>query len=123
MRLLSRLVISTVLASPFLTAHAQIDQAKLNWMRETLAGWETTCREDLHISPEPLPWIIFYDEVRAWHVHPDRKLLPPHRPTKHSLRFAGRLYQIYELDNNGKLWVPGRDPLNLTPQGTAMPYG
>jgi len=40
-----------------------------------------------------------------------------------SIRFAGRLYQIYELDNNAKLWVPGRDPLNLTPQGTAMPYG
>jgi hypothetical protein len=44
MRLLSRLVISTVLASPFLTAHGQIDQVKLKldagntcWLGENLA--------------------------------------------------------------------------------------
>jgi len=108
---------------PCLCAAQGLNEANLAWMQETLAWWEKACREDLRISPKPLPWIIFYDEVHAWHVSPERRLLPPHRRTKHSLRFAGGRYRIYEMDNDGSgLWVPERRPLELKAQGFALPY-
>jgi hypothetical protein len=91
-------------------------------MQDIPTGWEKACREDLRISPDSLPWIIFYDEVRACHVRPEPNLLPRDRSTKHSLGFAGRSYPIFEVDNNAKLWVPGRAPMDLKPQGIAMSY-
>jgi hypothetical protein len=105
------------------SAAQRIDAANLAWMQDTLARWEQACREDLRIPPQPLPWIVFFDESRAWHVSPEIKRLPPHRRTRHSLRFSRARYRIYEVDNaGGALWLPDRNPIPIKAQGFAVPY-
>ena len=99
-----------------------IDTNVLTWMQRTLDAWEATCREDLHISPNPLPWVIFYDSTHAWHVKPEEKQLPPHRQTKQVLVFAGHRYPIFELNHTKELWVPDREPLDLKARAVTMPY-
>src|SRR3712207_2979838 len=94
----------------------------LAWMQSTLAAWEVACRQDLHIAPDPLPWIIFYDDTHSWHIRPDKRLLPLHRRTNYSLRFAGRRYAICEVAHRSGLWIPGRPPLNLKARAVTMPY-
>lgn len=92
-------------------------------MQQILEDWEESCRQDLRIPIDKLPWIIFYDRSFAWHVSPDRRLLPAQqRPTKHVLRFAGRSYRIHEVAHTGRMWVPGRDPIDLPRNAYTMPY-
>ena len=45
-------------------AQRTLDQPTLVWMQAVLNNWEAVCRRDLRIAAEPLPWIIFYDELR-----------------------------------------------------------
>ncbi len=92
------------------------------WLQGILAAWETTCRGDLRIPAEPLSWLIVYDEIRAWHVNPEQRLLPAHKRTSVNLRFSGHEYGIFEVENRGRLWVPGRDPMPIKPQAAAMVY-
>jgi hypothetical protein len=95
----------------------------VEWLQGILNDWEQTCRQDLRISPEPLPWMILFDATRAWHLNADLKLLPkPQRATPYPVRFAGKSYRIYEVTHSGKLWVPDRPPIDLVPIAVAMPY-
>lgn len=94
----------------------------LAWMNDILAAWEQTCRAELGIAPDPLPWIVFYDTAHAWHVKPERALRPAGHQLKQSVQFAGRRYPLYEVRNRGKLQVPGRNPISLAPAAVAMPY-
>lgn len=121
MRLLAALMLTALVPTVFADETA-VDTAVVNWMQSTLAAWEDTCRKDLRISPDPLPWIIFYDSTRAWHVSPDRKRMPPHRKTRQALRFAGRRYPIFDITHTHELWVPGRNALTLKARAAAMPY-
>jgi hypothetical protein len=99
------------------------DPQTISWLQGILNDWEQTCRQDLRIAPEPLPWIIVFDETRAWHIHPDRQLLPkPTRATPHAVRFGERRYKIYEVRHTDKLWVPDRPAIELAPMAVAMPY-
>ncbi len=91
-------------------------------MQGTLDAWQAACVDQLRLSPDPLPWIIVYDEQHAWHIHPDEQLLPAHEKASEHLRFAGREYAIFEVENQGKLWVPGRKPIPIHPQAAAMVY-
>src|SRR2546426_6242281 len=60
-------------------AEPELDQQTLAWIQDVLDNWERACRRDLHVSAEPLPWIIFYDDIQALHLNPDERLLPPHK--------------------------------------------
>jgi hypothetical protein len=92
------------------------------WVQEILSLWQWTCREKLNIAPEPLAWLIIYDETRAWHINPEVRLLPPRHKALGKLRFAGKPYDTYQLINHGKLWVPSGTPLDLKAQAATMVY-
>ena len=95
-------------------------------MQAVLDNWEAVCRRELRIPAEPLPWIIFYDEDRAWHLQAKKRLLPTHEGSTHSLRFTGKAYPLVRVAHqNGKVWVPDREPLPVDvakPRVAAMPY-
>lgn len=122
MRPVRTFILSLAFALAMSAAEPGIDKSVLTWMQGTLDSWEAMCRQELHIPPDPLSWIIFYDSTHAWHVRPEEKLLPPHRRTRERLRFAGRRYPVFEVKHAGTLWVPGRPPLDLKPRSAAMPY-
>jgi hypothetical protein len=123
----SCLLLACLTKTPEVQASEQeLDQPTLAWMQAVFDNWERVCRRDLHVSAEPLPWIIFYDESRAWHLKPEERLLPSHKASSVSLRFAGRTYTlILVAHQDGRLWVPGRKALKIDsalPQVAAMPY-
>jgi hypothetical protein len=96
------------------------DRRTLAWMQSVLDAWQTTTRRDLHVPPQSPPWIIFYDDSSAWHLNPDTAGLPSHTKSKATLRYANRRYTLTRVANDGKLWVPGRDPLPLKPRSVTM---
>jgi hypothetical protein len=98
------------------------DRQAVPAMQAALDRWESVCRRHLRAPVEPLPWIIFFDERYAWHVNPRRDLLPAHEAVSTRLRFAGRARPLVRVKNEGRLWVPGREPLELKPCAIAMPY-
>jgi hypothetical protein len=82
------------------------------WMQESLNNWQSVCEKQLHLEPEPLPWIIFYDDRLAWHVNPDETLLPASRPAGCTLKYNGRRYDVIAIDEHaGKVWLPDRNPI------------
>jgi hypothetical protein len=80
------------------------------------------CRLDLRIAEHPLPWLIVFDEGHAWHLNPDRDLLPRHKKLSNVMRFSGRVYDVFEVVHESKLWVPGRDPISVVPTAVSMLY-
>jgi hypothetical protein len=120
------ILLSYFLATGIDAAQQKLDQPTLIWIQAVLDNWEAVCRRHLRVPPQPLPWIIFYDENFAWHLNPDVRSLPPHEGSTHPLRFSGRVYPLVGMAHqNGKLWVPGREslPVNVTgPRIAAMPY-
>lgn len=100
------------------------DPPTLSWMQAVLDNWERICGHDLHTYLEPLPWIIFYDDVQAWHLMPEKHRLPAHTDLSASLTYAGRTIRLIRVAHReGKLWVPDRDPLDATrPLAFTMPY-
>jgi hypothetical protein len=115
-----------VLATRTDAAQRTLDQTTLVWMQAVLNNWEAVCRRDLRVAAEPLPWIIFYDENFAWHLQPEKRRLPPHEVSSHSLRFMRETHPlIWVAHHGGRLWVPDREPLPVDvakPQVAAMPY-
>lgn len=107
-------------------AQRTLDQPTLVWIQSVLNNWEAVCRRELRIAAEPLPWIIFYDEHSAWHLQSEKRWLPPHEVSPHSLRFMGDTYPLIRVAHQGgRLWVPDRGPLPVDvakPQVAAMPY-
>lgn len=120
------LLACALLATVTHAAPQNLNEPTLAWMQATLDSWETNCRRDLRITVEPLPWVIFYDESRAWHLKAEKRLLPSYEASSHSLRFAGRNYPLIRVARKGnELWVPGRDPIAVDPakpQAVAMLY-
>ena len=109
-------------------SHAQpaLSQSTLAWMQAVLDNWGKICRRDLRLPAEPLPWIIFYDESQAWHLKPEKRLLPSHELSTHSLRFAGKPYSLIRVAHqSGELWVPDRKPIavdSANPRAVTMLY-
>ena len=62
------------------------DPPTLKWMQTVLVRWEQACRHHLNLSPEPLAWIVFYDDKHAWHINPEPTLLPVQRRLSASVR-------------------------------------
>jgi hypothetical protein len=117
---------SVVLAPATGAAQQKLDQPTLVWMQAVLDNWEAACRRELRIPAKPLPWIIFYDEDMAWHLHPETRWLPPHEVSAHSLRFTGEAYPLVRVAHrSGKVWVPDREllPVDVAkPRVATMPY-
>jgi hypothetical protein len=109
-------LLCTLLALATQAAQQRLTQPTLAWMQATLDNWETICRRDLRLPAEPLPWVIFYDETQAWHLKPDRRLLPPHEASPYSLRFARKTYPLIRVTHKGgELWMPDRKPSAVGP--------
>lgn len=93
------------------------------WIQHVLDNWDRVCRQELNISVEPLPWIILYDSTAAWHVNPNRSLLPRHEPTNYRFTFNHRPVTVVRMPQRMTVWVPDRPPV---PMGSlpvaAMPY-
>ena len=116
------LLACAVLATGAQTAEPELDKPTLAWMQAALDNWEAICRRHLHVAIEPLPWIIFYDESHAWHLNPEKELLPPHEAVPASLKFAGRALTLMRVAHDRGLWVPGRAALPVTPRAVTMLY-
>jgi len=96
------------------------DPKALAWMQSVLDAWQTTALRDLRVPLQSPPWIIFYDDSTAWHLNPDTAGLPKHTSSKATLRYAKRRYTLVRVVNDGKLWVPDREPLPLVPRSVTM---
>jgi hypothetical protein len=116
------LLACAMLATGVPATESDLDKPTLAWMQAALDNWEAICRRHLHVAVEPLPWIIFYDEHYAWHLNPEKELLPPHEAASASLTFAGRRYALMRVAHAGGLWVPGREPLPVSSRGVTMLY-
>ncbi len=101
---------------------AAVDSPTLRWIQTALDAWQVACRSDLRITQPTLPWIIIHDEARAWHINPQRNILPRHTRTSQNVRFFGRTYEVLEVINNGSVWVPGREPVAVLPRTVTMLY-
>jgi len=131
-RLASRLVVvgclllaCAVMSCQVGAAEIEPDKATLAWMQSVMGNWEAACRRHLRIPVQPVPWVIFYDQNYAWHLNPEKGLLPTQEQSTASLKFAGQSYPLWRLthSNSAPLWVPGRDALRLTqPTVSTMPY-
>lgn len=104
------------------------DAASQAWMRQVLETWATVARVHLRIDPEPLPWLIFYDEQRAWHVNAEATRLPAGRAaTAAAVPFGGRDRVVHVVPHAPGVWLPAGDPLALdtgsAPRIFSMPYG
>ena len=104
------------------------DEASRAWMRQVLETWVNVARVHLRIDPQPLPWLIFYDEQRAWHVNAEVTRLPAGRAaTAAAVPFGGRDYVVHVVPHAPGVWLPAGDPLTLeagqTPRIFSMPYG
>jgi hypothetical protein len=104
------------------TVMAALDDATAHWIQMVLDRWRDACQKDFRLAEHPLPWMIFFDEGHAWHISPDRKLIPPHRTLPRVLRFSGRAYDVFEVRNRSGVWVPGRAPISIEPKAVTMPY-
>lgn len=100
----------------------ELDRQTLAWMQSVLDYWETTCSRHLQVSAGPLPWIIFYDENRALHLNPEKRLLPSHRKVPSFLTFSGRTYPLVEVRHRGGLWIPDGQALSVTSKAFTMLY-
>jgi hypothetical protein len=86
-----------VLASGTDAAQQTLDQQTLVWMQAVLNNWEAVCRRDLRIPAQPLPWIVFYDEDLAWHLHPETRRLPQFEWSIKTARFGCRTANLFLL--------------------------
>ncbi len=103
----------------FLILPATLAGQDLLSMQKTADDWEYSCRNELHIEPGTLPWIIFYDSVNAWHINPEVALLPAHKKLASSIRFAGIDYSLFRVNHDEKLWVPEREPIDVKTRSVA----
>ena len=123
-RLIKQSLVLTILLATLLvqSVDAAIDDPTLKWIQTTVDAWQLACRQDLHVPVNPLTWMIFYDEKVSWHINPVLSLLPPHAKLSRFIRFSGRRYVIFELENHGSIWIPGRGPMPIKPQAFTMLY-
>lgn len=104
------------------------DAASQAWMRQVLETWAAVARLNLRIDPEPLPWLVFYDEQRAWHLNAEVTRLPAGRAaTAAAVPFGGRDRVVHVVPHAPGVWLPSGDPLTLdggpAPRIFSMPYG
>lgn len=93
------------------------------WMQQVITQWDDACAQLLKIKAKPLPWIIFYDSVAAWHLNPDLKLLPLHTVSAERIAFSGSKYALYRVPHTGNMWVPEREAIAISSRpAAAMPY-
>lgn len=122
--------VAALLLSGTAAASAQapaFDDGSSAWVRTVLDTWTAVSRERLRVSPTPVPWIVFYDADRAWHLNADVRLLPaPHITATPIADGRGTTHSLHVVPHAGGLWVPGdssplpfdeREPLVFT-----MPY-
>src|SRR5215470_14528258 len=81
-------------------AEIEPDKATLAWMQSVMGNWEATCRRHLRIPVQPVPWVIFYDQNYAWHLNPEKELLPAQEKSTASLKFAGQSYPLWRLTHS-----------------------
>jgi hypothetical protein len=114
------------LSAPPLAPAPQPSEEDRRWMLSALKTWEIVCKRHLHINPRPLPWVIFYDHDRAWHLNADEAMLPAHRKTAVTVDVGKHKRPLLAVPHDKQLWLPGRDPLPLGPQYPpytfAVPY-
>ena len=104
-------------------ADNQLAKKDIKWIERVLDNLDSVCRKELKIQTNPLPWIIFYDSTSAWHLNPDKKMLPASEKTNYQFIFDGKKYELIRIAQTKIVWVPDRDPI---PMGTlpfvTMPY-
>jgi hypothetical protein len=104
-----------------------LDETSRNWMQQILETWTTVAQANLRISPEPVPWMIFYDDQRAWHLNADVTRLPAgFRRSPTNVVAGGREYPVHVVTHEQEVWLPAGEPLPVgegkPPRVFAMPY-
>ncbi|MEO8277023.1 MAG: hypothetical protein ABI639_12480 [Thermoanaerobaculia bacterium] len=57
------------------------------WIESALVAWADVSRDDLRLTPEPLPWMLLFDEHCVWHLQPDLSVTA----------VAGRVVSVIDL--------------------------
>lgn len=105
------------------TRSLELKKADVIWIEKILDNWEFVCRNELKVSFDTPPWIIFYDSSAAFHLNAHESLLPKFTKTSHYVFFAGRKYQLIKIPHSKQVWVPDRKPILFASFPTVtMPY-
>jgi hypothetical protein len=118
------LIAGDVVTAQHTNGNHPLAQNDIQWIQKVLDSWDFVCREELKIRSSPLPWIIFYDSTAAWHLNPDKKMLPPFEKTTYRFIFDRQNYELIRISHSMNVWVPDREPVPMGSLPTAtMPYG
>jgi hypothetical protein len=96
-------------------------------VQRVIDTWTAVARDHLRISPAPVPWVVFYDDARAWHLNADVTLLPStHTAAAPFPDDGGRRHSLHVIPHDdGRMWLPGTSPLApdaRQPRMFTMPY-
>jgi hypothetical protein len=83
--------------------------SEVAWIQRALDGWEQVSREFLRTDPDPLPWIVFYDNACVWHLNADSSIAGA-RVIETTLTFAGRMVPVRGLTHTGTFLLPSGGP-------------
>jgi hypothetical protein len=100
----------------------ELADADRRWIQKSLDGWEKVSREFLQLDPEPLPWMILFDQTCAWHLAPEPAMLPDARHVETGLSFAGEPVPAYVVAHQGKIRLPDGGELSPGPIATTSLY-
>jgi hypothetical protein len=57
-------------------AGAELPPGDRQWMEGVLELWRGVSARELGLGERPLPWVVFFDAGRVWHVNPEPGLVP-----------------------------------------------
>ncbi|NII24842.1 hypothetical protein HB364_07125 [Pseudoflavitalea sp. X16] len=117
------LIASHIVTAQHTNVSTPLAKNDMQWIQKVLDNWNLVCRKELKIKENPLPWIIFYDSTAAWHLNPDKKLLPPFEKTAYRFIYDRQNYELIRISHSMNVWVPDRAPVPMGSLPTvAMPY-
>jgi hypothetical protein len=100
----------------------RFSSAEVAWIQRALDGWEMVSRDDLHMDPTPLPWIVLFDAACAWHLAPEPTPYITSSPIQTSLAFGKRAVPVRALAHQGTIVLPNGVPMGVEMKASTSLY-
>jgi hypothetical protein len=108
-RWLSALVLTLALHPG--VARGELADADRAWMVDVLSSWRTVSRQDLGLKDRPIPWVVFFDQDRVWHVNFQTAPLVPEdeTPIRETLIVDEEPLPVLGFSHHGGIVLPDGD--------------
>jgi spermidine synthase len=90
----------------------------LNWVQDTLDGWQQISQDAPGVPPAPLPWTVLFDSSCVWHLAPAVGQPPDGTAIHTPLSFASNPVEVRALRHNDTVALP--NGLTIPARATAM---